>query len=231
MVTLKRWKFGRSSEQINGTQISLLEVTLDADIAAIEQELKALTPVAKTDAQPRQQPKRSALPAGLARVDIHHEPDSTTCGCGCQLKRIGQDVSEKLDYVLGGFTVEQHIRGKWACAQCETLIQAPVPAQIIDKGIATAGLLAQVSGGQVQRPFAAVPSGAELVWRCRASPWGSVWAFVACNCSHWWMHSKGQSSSTQSFMQMRRRCRCSNPERRIPTALIFGLMRREHLKI
>ena len=42
------------------------------------------------------------------------------------------------------FTVEQHIRGKWACAQCETLIQAPVPAQIIDKGIPTAGLLAQV---------------------------------------------------------------------------------------
>ena len=63
---------------------------------------------------------------------------------GCQLKRIGEDVSEKLDYTPGVFTVEQHIRGKWACAQCETLIQAPVPAQIIDKGIPTAGLLAQV---------------------------------------------------------------------------------------
>ena len=80
----------------------------------------------------RQQPKRAALPAGLPRVDIHHEPDSTTCGCGCgcdcacKLKRIGQDISEKLDYTPGVFTVEQHIRGKWACAQCETLIQAPV---------------------------------------------------------------------------------------------------------
>jgi transposase len=31
-----------------------------------------------------------------------------------------------------------------ACAKCETLIQAPVPAQIIDKGIPTSGLLAQV---------------------------------------------------------------------------------------
>ena len=41
-------------------------------------------------------------------------------------------------------TVERHIRGKWACAKCETLIQAPVPAQIIDKGIPTSGLLAQV---------------------------------------------------------------------------------------
>ena len=144
LVTLKRWKFGRSSELLNAGQVSLLDETLDADIAAIEQELKALTPTAKTDTQPRQQPKRAALPAGLPRVDIHHEPDSTTCGCGCQLKRIGEDVSEKLDYTPGVFTVEQHIRGKWACAQCETLIQAPVPAQIIDKGIATSGLLAQV---------------------------------------------------------------------------------------
>jgi transposase len=144
LATLKRWKFGRSSEQLNGTQISLIEETMDADIAAIEEELKELAQAPKTDTQPRQQPKRAALPAGLPRVDIHHEPDSTTCGCGCQLKRIGQDVSEKLDYTPGVFTVEQHIRGKWACTQCQTLIQAPVPAQIIDKGIPTAGLLAQV---------------------------------------------------------------------------------------
>jgi transposase len=144
LSTLKRWKFGRSSEQLNGTQISLIEETIDADIAAIEEELKSLAPVAKTDCAPRQQPKRAALPAGLARVDIHHEPDSTTCKCGCQLKRIGEDVSERLDYTPGVFTVEQHIRGKWACADCETLTQAPVPAQIIDKGIPTASLLAQV---------------------------------------------------------------------------------------
>lgn len=144
LATLKRWKFGRSSELLNASQISLLDETIDADIAAIEQELQELAPPAKSDTQPRQQPKRAALPAGLPRVDIHHEPDSTTCGCGCQLKRIGQDVSEKLDYTPGVFTVEQHIRGKWACVKCETLIQAPVPAQIIDKGIPTAGLLAQV---------------------------------------------------------------------------------------
>ena len=144
LVTLKRWKFGRSSEQLNGTQISLIEETIEADIAAIEQELQELAPAAKTLTQPRQQPKRAALPAGLPRVTVHHEPDSTTCGCGCQLKRIGQDVSEKLDYTPGVFTVEEHVRGKWACAQCQTLTQAPVPAQIIDKGIPTAGLLAQV---------------------------------------------------------------------------------------
>ena len=144
LATLKRWKFGRSSELLNVGQISLLEETVDADIAAIEQELENLAAPPKAPEKPRQKPKRAALPAGLPRVEIHHEPDSTTCGCGCQLKRIGEDVAERLDYIPGVFTVEQHIRGKWACVDCETLIQAPVPAQIIDKGIPTAGLLAQV---------------------------------------------------------------------------------------
>src|SRR6185369_13362186 len=53
-------------------------------------------------------------------------------------------VAEKLDHQPGVFTVERHIRGKWACAGCQTLTQAPVPAHIIDKGIPTTGLLAQV---------------------------------------------------------------------------------------
>lgn len=46
------------------------------------------------------------------------------------------------------FTVERHIRGKCACTNCETLIQTPVPAQIIEKDISTPGLLAQVLVGK-----------------------------------------------------------------------------------
>ena len=147
MAVLKRWKFASSSEQLNAQQLSLLDETIDADIAAIELELQELAPAPKANAQARQQPKRAALAPHLARVEIHHEPESTICttpGCGCTLRRIGQDVSEKLDYKPGVFTVERHIRGKWACASCETISQAPVHAQVIDKGIATAALLAQV---------------------------------------------------------------------------------------
>ena len=125
----------------------MLNEAIDADIAAIEEELEQLAPSTKANLDTRKQPKRVALPPELPRVEMHHEPESTRCtapGCGCTLKRIGEDVSEKLDYTPGLFTVERHIRGKWACAKCQTLTQAPVPAQIIDKGIPTAGLLAQV---------------------------------------------------------------------------------------
>ena len=139
----KRHKFAKRSEQLSPDQGSLLDDLLDTDIAAIEAELKAVNPPV-APAEPRQQPKRTALPAQFPRTVIRHEPENTQCACGCQLQRIGEDVSEKLDYTPGVFTVEQHVRGKWACRQCETLIQAPVPAQVIDKGIPTAGLLAHV---------------------------------------------------------------------------------------
>lgn len=143
MAVLKRLKFAAKSEAFNAEQKSLLEETLDADLEALARELEQLVPAPENKGD-RQQPKRQALPANLPRREIHHEPQSTTCACGCQLQRIGQDVAEKLDYVPGVFSVERHIRGKWVCKHCETLIQAPVPAHIIDKGLPTTGLLAQV---------------------------------------------------------------------------------------
>lgn len=125
-------------------QAQLFDETVDADLAAIEEELEQLKSVAPSETPAKRKPKRAPLPANLPRTDIHHEPDSTTCACGCQMTRIGEDVAEKLDYTPGVFTVERHVRGKWACKPCETLTQAPVPAQVIDKGIPTAGLLAHV---------------------------------------------------------------------------------------
>ena len=115
MAVLKRWKFGKRGEQLAPAQLSLLDEALDADIAAIELELEHLVPAPIIDAALRQQPRRAALPPELPRVDIAHEPDSTSCttpGCGCTLKCIGEGVSEKLDYTPGVFTVERHIRGK-----------------------------------------------------------------------------------------------------------------------
>jgi transposase len=143
MALLKRWKFAARSEQLHGEQRSLLDETIDADLEAIAAELASLRS-AQPAQVPKDQPKRSPLPAHLPRVDVRHEPEGTVCSCGCAMKRIGEDVSEKLGYTPGVFHVERHIRGKWTCAKCQTLIQAPVPAQVIDKGIATAGLLAQV---------------------------------------------------------------------------------------
>jgi transposase len=145
-AVLKRLKFAASSEAYNAQQKSLLEETLDADLAAVAAEIEALQP--SKPAGQKQQPKREKLPAHLPRREIHHEPEDTTCGCGQPMQRIGEDVAEKLDYTPGVFSVERHIRGKWVCACCEKLVQAPVAPHVIDKGLPTTGLLAQVLVGK-----------------------------------------------------------------------------------
>ena len=138
----KRQRYGVKAEHLSTEQAQLFEETTAADLAAIGKELEQLSP--SSPAKEKGQAKRQPLPAELPRTEIQHEPETTTCACGCQMKRIGEDVAEKLDYTPGTFTVERHIRGKWACAKCEMLVQAPVPAHVIDKGIPTTGLLAQV---------------------------------------------------------------------------------------
>ena len=142
LAMYRRWRFAARSEKFSAEQTQLFEEAAEADLAALETQLEQLR-------QPKRQvekstPRRQPLPSHLPRREIYHEPDSTTCQCGCTLQRIGEDVAEKLDYRPGEFSVERHIRGKWVCSRCETLTQAPVPAQVIDKGIPTAGLLAHV---------------------------------------------------------------------------------------
>lgn len=100
IAVLKRWKFGRSREGLNADQLSLLDETIDTDIAAIELELEALSQdsVERKPAAPRK-PRRMPLPADLPRREFHHEPASTQCaspGCGAPLQRMGEDVTEKL---------------------------------------------------------------------------------------------------------------------------------------
>ena len=143
MAVLKRLKFAAKSEAFTAEQKSLIEETLDADLAALAAEIEIHQPT-KPAPEDKQHPKREKLPAHLPRREIRHEPDDTTCGCGQAMKRIGEDVAEKLDYQPGVFTVERQVRGKWICACCEKLVQAPVAPHVIDKGIPTTGLLAQV---------------------------------------------------------------------------------------
>ena len=76
---------------------------------------------------------------------IHELPEQElTCECGCRKQVIGEETSEQLDCVPAQFFVHLHIRGKYACVCCQTILAAAMPAQVIDKGIPAAGLLAQV---------------------------------------------------------------------------------------
>jgi transposase len=142
LAVLRRVRFGVKSEALSAGQRSLFEESVDEDLAALEERLAQLRAPAAD--RPRGQAKRLPLPPNLPRREICHEPASTVCHCGCALRRIGEDVAERLDYEPGRFQVERHVRGKWVCGACRTLVQAPVPPQVIDKGLPSAGLLAHV---------------------------------------------------------------------------------------
>jgi len=144
LARLKRWRFGQSSESLDGAGQAVLfdKIVLDTGLENVAaQEASKLLPPPKA---PARKAVRQALPAELPRIDHRHELPDALCACGQALKRIGEDVSEQLDCVPAQFFVHRHIRGKYACACCQTIQAAALPAQIIDKGIPAPGLLAQV---------------------------------------------------------------------------------------
>ena len=146
LARLKRWKFGASSEVMNAQQRALFEETMAEDEASLQAQLAALkaslpdTP--DTPKAPTRKPRRQLLPEHLRRVEHRHEPQSTDCGCGAAMVRVGEDVSERLDIVPAEFFVHRHIYGKWACRCCQKLVQQPAVPEIIDGGIAASGLVA-----------------------------------------------------------------------------------------
>ncbi|HTP71229.1 MAG TPA: IS66 family transposase [Burkholderiaceae bacterium] len=147
LARLKGWKFGAKTEAMSAEQRRLFEETMAEDEASLQALLEQLQGKTPQDApsDQRRRPKRQALPAHLRRVEHRHEPEDTTCptaGCGRQMVRVGEDVSEKLDIVPAEFFVHRHVHGKWACKCCQVLVQEPVPAQIIDGGMPASGLLA-----------------------------------------------------------------------------------------
>ena len=149
IARLRRVQFAARSEKVDPGQRALFDESMAADIAAVEAQLQALQAPAPTSAQAaepaaRQGPKRRPLPAHLERVETRHDLDVCTCGqCGSALVHIGDHVSEKLSCRPLQFFVRRDVYPH-ACRGCETVTAAAVAPTVIDRGIATPELLAQV---------------------------------------------------------------------------------------
>ena len=107
----------------------------------------------------RNKPKRKPLPKDLPREQIVHDIPELEKQCDCcggELHKMGEDVSEKLDFVPAKVKVIEYIRPKYACRECEqsgtqnSIKQAKMPAMPINKGIATSSLLSQIITSKYQ---------------------------------------------------------------------------------
>nr|WP_232034164.1 IS66 family transposase [Mycoavidus cysteinexigens] len=143
----KRLRFGHKSEALTSEQRSLFEETWETDLGEIQAQVtEHLLPSSRT---PRQSAGRQALPEHLPRIEHRHEPESCDCAqCGQALVKISEDVSEQLDVEPARFFVHRHIRPQYACRACETMSAAPVPAAIIDGGLASPGLLTWITASK-----------------------------------------------------------------------------------
>ena len=147
--------FARSSEALSEAerrQLRLFDETectpQEADAQEPAQEVVRVPEHVRGKAKRR--PLSEALPREEVVVDIPE--DQKHCGCGAQLVRIGEEVSEKLDVIPPRLRVIRTVRPRYACHHCEGSLDegkpavriAPMPPAIIEKGIASAGLLAYI---------------------------------------------------------------------------------------
>jgi len=151
LAVLRRARFGRSSEKLD-SEIEQLELVLgELEEGVAESNERAAR--AQSDAKPGERRKttdrkpfgRKPLPDHLPRERVVHEPALACGSCGgTVLRKIGEDVTEVLEYVPSSFKVIEHVRPKLSCRSCATILQAPLPSFPIERGRAGPALLAHV---------------------------------------------------------------------------------------
>ncbi len=134
LAQLKRLIFGVKSERFvpdsNQEQLTLFE---EAPVEETAEE------VVSAHARKRK-PVRQALPAHLPREVVVIEPAVDRSF----LRKIGEEVTETLDYRPARLIVIRRVRPKYVDPLTDKIIIAELPARPIDKGIAEAGTLAHV---------------------------------------------------------------------------------------
>jgi hypothetical protein len=124
LARFRRWKFGRSSEQMD-LAISQIELSLTALQSLSPEQLIAseasATPERRATSVRRHRPAGRALPAHLPRETVVHTSPEVHAGCRCQdcggkLRKLSEDIGEVLELVPASFKV---IR-QWLLAQRAT---------------------------------------------------------------------------------------------------------------
>jgi transposase len=141
--------YGRSSEKIDPAQLLLFG-------QALQQAAETMEAAPEAEERSSRKPRRKGhgrkpLPPDLPRHRVEHEiaEEELTCPCCDQPRvRIGEEISEQLDYTPASLFVIQHVRPKYACRHCDeggvATAEKPAEGQVIDKGLPGPGLVAHV---------------------------------------------------------------------------------------
>lgn len=131
---------------------------IETGIAAIKAQVSKAREQADGKRAPR---RRKRFAPHLERIETVIEPEELAEHAGKQKVLIGEEVSERLYVVPVKFSVIVTRRPKYAFKNEDGVIQAPAPAHIIEGGIPTEALLAQIAVAICRWP-AALPAGGHL---------------------------------------------------------------------
>lgn len=145
IAKLQRMQFGRKSEKLS-RQIEQLELRLE-ELQTIPEQARPTEKAAASSLLITAAAKatRRGLPDHLPREVQRHDAQESVCpDCGGELRKLGEDASEMLEYVPHSFKVIRCVRPKLSCSRCERIVQAAAPSRPIARGLAGPGLLAHV---------------------------------------------------------------------------------------
>ena len=142
--TLRRDRFGKRSEKFGADeaeQQSFVFEEVETGLAAIAARLAAKAPP-----KPRKTPSdKPRFPSHLERVEVVLEPEVPPEFEGKERVKIGQEESVRLDVVRARFRLIVTIRPKYVYKEPAAILQAPAPEHIVEAGLPTEALLAQVA--------------------------------------------------------------------------------------
>ncbi|TSE03695.1 IS66 family transposase [Aquimarina algiphila] len=138
---LKRMIFGSKSERFVASDIEQLDLFVEQlEISDIKHESIEITYKREKKAEEKQQPIRSSIPSHLPRIEEIIEPAEISPNS----KKIGEEVTEILEYNPSSIFVRRIVRPKYIVQEDTKIVIGALPSLPIPKGNAGAGLLSHI---------------------------------------------------------------------------------------
>lgn len=143
---LRKMIFGSKHERFIASENNPSQLTLNiqaeqrAECNIVDAKKISYTKITTEVTENKAHPGRMKLPEHLERREKIIEPAEDITHC----KKIGEEITEELEYEPGKLYVNRIIRSKYAKPNNEGIITAPMIERPLPKAIAGAGLLAQI---------------------------------------------------------------------------------------
>ena len=148
LARYERLQYGPTSEKLNPDQLQLALEEIEQAVAATQAEADKIKPDPERKARSTRKrgEQRPSLPSHIPEVNVTIEPDNLACPCCAgALHMFDEDVARRLDVIPVHYQIIATHRPKYTCHSCkDVLVQAPAPAHVIEGGLPTEALIAQV---------------------------------------------------------------------------------------